>query len=54
VVGESPSAYRERTLATQRVAGQYVPVCIEKTLRRPVMAPAQESSSGEAGPVAAL
>jgi transcriptional regulator GlxA family with amidase domain len=36
VVGESPSAYRGRTVATQRVAFQYVPACVEKTLRRPV------------------
>jgi AraC-like DNA-binding protein len=35
VVGESPSAYRARTVATQRGARQYVPACIEKTLRRP-------------------
>jgi AraC-like DNA-binding protein len=58
VVGEPPSAYRERALAAQRGAGQYVPACVEKTLRRPVGSPsrsaAQESSSGEARPVAAL
>jgi AraC-like DNA-binding protein len=53
VVGESPSAYREQALAaraaagdpgdedsTIRVATQYVPACIEKSLRRPVGAPA--------------
>lgn len=54
VVGESPSAYRERTAAPRRAARQYVPACVEKTLRRPVAAAAQESSSGEAGSVAAL
>lgn len=37
VVGESPSAYRART-ATARPA-QYVPACLEKSLRRPVDAP---------------
>jgi AraC-like DNA-binding protein len=36
VVGESPSAYRARTTGG---AGQYVPACIEKTMRRPVGAP---------------
>jgi AraC-like DNA-binding protein len=36
VVGESPSAYRERTQAAR--ADQYVPACLEKTLRRPVAA----------------
>jgi len=46
VVGESPSAYRVRTVAARgagsrsRVADQYVPACIEKTLRRPVGTPA--------------
>jgi AraC-like DNA-binding protein len=55
VVGESPSAYRERTAGHRLAARQYVPACVEKTLRRPVgAAPAQESSCGEAGPVAAL
>jgi AraC-like DNA-binding protein len=54
VVGESPSGYRERTVATQRAARQYVPACVEKTLRRPVGGRAQVSSSGEAKPVAAL
>ncbi len=54
VVGESPSAYRVRTAATQRAVGQYVPACVEKTLRRPVGTVVQESSSGEAEPVAAL
>jgi transcriptional regulator GlxA family with amidase domain len=34
VVGESPSAYRERAQATR--ADAYVPACLEKTLRRPV------------------
>ncbi|HEY2054406.1 MAG TPA: helix-turn-helix transcriptional regulator [Solirubrobacterales bacterium] len=34
VVGESPSAYRERTQASR--PAQYVPACLEKTLRRPV------------------
>ncbi len=34
VVGESPSAYRERALAAR--PAQYVPACLEKTLRRPV------------------
>jgi AraC-like DNA-binding protein len=37
VVGESPSAYRKRAQATR--APQYVPACLEKTLRRPVGAP---------------
>jgi AraC-like DNA-binding protein len=37
VVGESPSAYRERT--QQAPAGQYVPACLEKALRRPVGPP---------------
>jgi AraC-like DNA-binding protein len=54
VVGESPSAYRERTAATQRGAGQYVPACVEKTLRRPIGAAAQEGSFGEAERVPAL
>jgi AraC-like DNA-binding protein len=54
VVGESPSAYRERTVATMRGAGQYIPACVEKTFRRPVGDAAQVSSSGEAEPVAAL
>jgi AraC-like DNA-binding protein len=36
VVGESPSAYRERTAASRPGPGQFVPACIEKTLRRPV------------------
>jgi AraC-like DNA-binding protein len=36
VVGESPSGYRGQT---QGVTGQYVPACIEKSLRRPVGAP---------------
>lgn len=39
VVGESPSAYRERTQASR--AAQYVPACLEKTLRRPVGPPAR-------------
>jgi AraC-like DNA-binding protein len=34
VVGESPSAYRARTQAAR--TPQYVPACLEKTLRRPV------------------
>jgi AraC-like DNA-binding protein len=34
VVGESPSAYRDRTQASR--TAQYVPACLEKTLRRPV------------------
>ncbi|HTT95720.1 MAG TPA: AraC family transcriptional regulator [Solirubrobacterales bacterium] len=65
VVGESPSAYRERTAASRRGAGQYVPACVEKTLRRPVgdgadvrratPGPAPEKrSSGEAEAAAAL
>lgn len=37
VVGEAPSAYRERTQAMR--TAQYVPACLEKTLRRPVGAP---------------
>jgi AraC-like DNA-binding protein len=37
LVGESPSAYRKRAQATR--APQYVPACLEKTLRRPVGAP---------------
>jgi AraC-like DNA-binding protein len=37
VVGEPPSAYRERAQATR--PAQYVPACLEKTLRRPVGAP---------------
>ncbi len=39
-VGESPSAYRERSVAGRRAAPQYVPACVEKTLRRPVGASA--------------
>ena len=54
VVGESPSAYRERSVAGRGGAPQYVPACVEKTLRRPVGAAAQVSSCGEAEPVAAL
>ena len=54
VVGESPSAYRERTVCGRRGGRQYVPACVEKTLRRPLGAAAQESSRGEAEPVAAL
>jgi AraC-like DNA-binding protein len=54
VVGESPSAYRERTGAGRRAAWQYVPACVEKTLRRPVGQVAQDSSSGEAEQVGAL
>lgn len=61
VVGESPSAYRERAVASRRGADQYVPACVEKTLRRPVGPPGRpaeaataKSSSGEAGPVTAL
>ncbi len=38
VVDESPTAYRERTQATR--PDQYVPACLEKTLRRPVDAAA--------------
>jgi AraC-like DNA-binding protein len=40
VVGESPSAYRGRTAGNRRAARQYVPACVEKTLRRPVGAAA--------------
>jgi AraC-like DNA-binding protein len=40
VVGESPSAYRARTRPAR--AAQYVPACLEKTLRRPVGPPARE------------
>jgi AraC-like DNA-binding protein len=59
VVGESPSAYRERAVRTQRAAGQYVPACVEKTLRRPVGdrdrdGGGQVSSSGEARVATAL
>jgi AraC-like DNA-binding protein len=54
VVGESPSAYRERTAGDRRAARQYVPACVEKSLRRPLGAVAQESSSGEAGRIAAV
>jgi len=42
VVGESPSAYRERIQATR--TPQYVPACLEKTLRRPVGAPASSGA----------
>ena len=60
VVGESPSAYRARARATREP--QFIPACVEKTMRRPVGAGARpdgpasraKSSSGEAGPVAAL
>lgn len=58
VVGESPSAYRARTVAGR--PDQYVPACLEKTLRRPVgrarpaAAPAANSSFGEADRAAAL
>jgi AraC-like DNA-binding protein len=51
VVGKSPSAYRERARATREP--RFVPACVEKTMRRPVGGGAK-SSSGEAGPVAAL
>jgi hypothetical protein len=37
---ESPSTYRERTADNRRAARQYVPACVEKTLRRPVGAAA--------------
>jgi AraC-like DNA-binding protein len=43
VVGESPSAYRARTRPAR--AAQYVPACLEKTLRRPVGPPAREVST---------
>jgi AraC-like DNA-binding protein len=43
VVGESPSAYRRRTQATR--ADQYVPACLEKTLRRPAGPPARSITS---------
>jgi AraC-like DNA-binding protein len=43
VVGESPSAYRERAQATR--TPQYVPACLEKTLRRPLGAPASSASA---------
>jgi AraC-like DNA-binding protein len=46
VVGESPSAYRARTRPGR--AAQYVPACLEKTLRRPVGPAARP-----AGPTAA-
>jgi AraC-like DNA-binding protein len=61
VVGESPSGYRQRTATIGRGPRQYVPACVEKTLRRPLGTPgaapaaaSQESSSGEARRVAAL
>jgi AraC-like DNA-binding protein len=43
VVGESPSAYRERTQAAR--TAQYVPACLEKTLRRPVGPPASPAGA---------
>lgn len=46
VVGEPPSAYRERTQASR--TAQYVPACLEKTLRRPVGAPASPASARSA------
>jgi AraC-like DNA-binding protein len=49
VVGKSPTAYRERSVAGRRAVPQYVPACVEKALRRP----AEKSSFGEAGAVAA-
>jgi AraC-like DNA-binding protein len=60
VVGEPPSAYRERWLEARAAAGSggrapaRAPACWEKALGRPVAASAEESSSGEAGRVAAL
>jgi AraC-like DNA-binding protein len=46
VVGESPSAYRERTQASR--TAQYVPACLEKTLRRPVGASVPPAGTGAA------
>jgi AraC-like DNA-binding protein len=43
VVGESPSAYRERAQASR--SAQYVPACLEKTLRRPVGPPARAAGA---------
>src|ERR1700750_3464251 len=43
VVGEPPSAYRERTRAAR--TPQYVPACVERTLRRPVGAPASSPAA---------